>query len=189
MFLSDVMFQSATILFFNFPRSHHGSVVRCLSCWRHSGWASFRSCLNLQWLWGLSEKFAVGVSSASDLDDSSTLSDLGIDMSVSRVDRAALKVAWNRCVYQSKESADSPPGCTFQSSVTGGNIRQQLQRIVCAQIESKCNPEDETVSKTQSKWNLVFWQHAIQSPPCLSSTQCFQSQMEVGAVETSHVHC
>ena len=54
-----------------------------------------------------SAKFAVGISSASELDDASVLAELGIDVTLSRVYRAALKVAWQRCIQMEKSTSDT----------------------------------------------------------------------------------
>ena len=65
----------------------------------------FNSMSEVGWT---SEKFAVGISSASELDDASVLAELGIDVTLSRVDRAALKVAWQRCIQMAKSASDTP---------------------------------------------------------------------------------
>ena len=54
-----------------------------------------------------SAKFAVGISSANELDDASVLAELGIDVTPSRVERAALKVAWKRCIQMEKSTSDA----------------------------------------------------------------------------------
>ena len=133
------------------------------------------------------EKFAVGISSASELDDASVLSELGFDVALSRVDRAASKVAWNRCVTMSKSASDvtmtpqanssALPGPAVESSegswsesfapkLTSGTIlkmKQGFQKSYPSEI--LCN--DSMPSKrllalvahnvSKSKWKWVPW--------------------------------
>ena len=73
------------------------------------------------------EKFAVGISSASELDDASVLSELGIGVALSRVDRAALKVAWHRCVSMSKSSSDVTMTPQANSSALPGQAMESSE--------------------------------------------------------------
>ena len=80
----------------------------------------FNSMSEVGWT---SEKFAVGISSASELDDASVLAELGIDVTLSRVDRAALKVAWQRCINMAKSaSAASMTHQAHPSAVSGPSV-------------------------------------------------------------------
>ena len=77
----------------------------------------FNSMSEVGWT---SEKFAVGNSSASELDDASVLSELGIDVALSRVERAALKVAWQRCITMAKSASDATVTTQANSSAVPG---------------------------------------------------------------------
>ena len=56
------------------------------------------------------EKFALGFKSDQDFDDQEILTELGLDINLSRLHRASLKQAWIRCVQQCK------------SEVAGGQV-------------------------------------------------------------------
>ena len=133
------------------------------------------------------EKIAVGISSASELDDASVLSELGIDVSLSRVGRAAMKVAWQRCITMSKSASDatitSPavssalPGPSVESSegswsesfapkLTSSTILKMKQRFQKSYpSEILCNdsmPSQRLVALvahnvSKSKWKWVPW--------------------------------
>ena len=54
------------------------------------------------------EKFALGFKSESEFDDPDVLTELGVEEEFSRLHRAALKQAWNRCIQHCKtEMADT----------------------------------------------------------------------------------
>ena len=66
------------------------------------------------------DQFAVGFSSLQDFDQEDSLSDLGLEADISRLQRAALKVAWQKCVETTKssqppaDSVDAPASSTSQ---------------------------------------------------------------------------
>ena len=127
------------------------------------------------------------ISSASELDDASVLSELGIDVSLSRVDRAALKVAWQRSITMSKSASDatltSPatsstlPGPAVESSegswsesfapkLTASTILKMKQRFQKSYpSEILCNgsmPSQRLLALvahnvSKSKWKWVPW--------------------------------
>ena len=144
----------------------------------------FNSMSELGWT---SEKFAVGISSASELDDASVLSELGIDVTLSRVDRAALKVAWQRCINLAKSASDATmthqahpsavPGPSVESSegswsesfapkLTSSTILKMKQRFQKSYpSEILCNdsmPSQRLLALvahnvSKSKWKWVPW--------------------------------
>ena len=69
------------------------------------------------------EKFALGFKTETDFDDTEVLTELGVEEDFSRLHRAALKHAWNRCIQHCKsEWADKSEPSPKASSGSAGGI-------------------------------------------------------------------
>ena len=67
------------------------------------------------------DKFALGFQADTDFDDTEVLLELGLEADISRLHRAALKQAWNRCIQHCKtENAVTPEASPKASSTSGG---------------------------------------------------------------------
>ena len=117
-----------------------GVPISIFNCMLEAGWTS--------------EKFAVGISSASDLDDTSILMELGLDEAPSRVDRAALKVAWQRCVSLSKSPLESPITSPSNPSAATGSVVESSE----ASWSESCAPKltATTILKMKQKFQKAY---------------------------------
>ena len=69
------------------------------------------------------EKFALGFKTETDFDDTEVLTELGVEEDFSRLHRAALKQAWNRCIHHCKsEWADKSEPSPKASTGSAGGI-------------------------------------------------------------------
>ena len=69
------------------------------------------------------EKFAFGFKSEAEFDDPEVLTELGVEEDFSRLHRAALKQAWNRCIQHCKtEVADTAEPSPKASTAASGSM-------------------------------------------------------------------
>ncbi len=71
------------------------------------------------------EKFSLGFKDERDFDDTEILLELGLEADVSRLHRAALKQAWNRCIQHCKTELAVTPEASPKNSTavsSGMNI-------------------------------------------------------------------
>ena len=68
------------------------------------------------------DKFALGFQTDTDFDDTEVLLELGLEADFSRLHRAALKQAWNRCVQLCKMDTAVPSEASPKASSASGGI-------------------------------------------------------------------